>query len=276
MSETHAVPRSWRLSIVLDPRILTDPHLSILSTCSCVWLELRKLGKPARDGGASMSTSFLAAAAHRHSHTARAGVHEANVTQPTSAAAAAVLAPAEDELLEFMATCDESGATLTFNDWWHRNSLPCSQEDSFDVCDAVYQRLPPTERMRFVPIRSHADIHRVFGPPPDDAGGFVGTMATEVDEDEAMAIPDVAAAIELQHADRAVDALLRAGAREVSTAAVVAECARAANAVSLEAARAALVKKAKSTSGCQYLRCGGGENSTLMAATGFETEYAFA
>ena len=51
-----------------------------------------------------------------------------------------------------------------------------------------------------------------------------------------------------------------------TTAAVAAECARAANAVSLEAARAALVKKAKSTSGYQYLRCGGGENSTLMAA----------
>ena len=123
---------------------------------------------------------------------------------------------------EFLAACDETGDPLSYGNWWHRQAPP--GEASYDLCDAAYQRLPPSERARYVRITCLMDVHQNFGPPP------TGDDAIHVSEESATfdSPPDAAGgAAEDERAREAVESLLRSGGEcEIRTADVLLECAR--------------------------------------------------
>ena len=154
------------------------------------------------------------------------------------------------EPLEFLAQCDVTGVPLNYNDWWHRDG------DSQDLCDAEYSKLPKHEQVRFVPIRSLADVHRVFGPPPADNDGPTASWADE----NFSAPPNEKMAAAIERAAEAVDSLLGAGARHLNVTAIVSHAKMldpSAEALPVEAAQAAMVRKAKSSDGFAYHRHGG-------------------
>ena len=128
--------------------------------------------------------------------------------------------------------------------------------DSQDLCDAEYSKLPKHEQVRFVPIRSLADVHRVFGPPPADNDGPTASWADE----NFSAPPNEKMAAAIDRGAEAVDSLLGAGARHLNVTAIVSHAKMldpSAEALPVEAAQAAMVRKAKSSDGFAYHRHGG-------------------
>lgn len=148
----------------------------------------------------------------------------------------------------FLAACDESGVQLAFGDWWHRQAP--TAEESYDVCDKEYRRLPATERSRFVPINCVADLHAHMGPPPPD-----GDMPSVCEEAFNRTDTPVVESAQDEQASKAVDTLLENHeVREVRAGDVLVECARLGVLVSSEVALRALVKAAKQTPGLAFWR----------------------
>jgi hypothetical protein len=174
---------------------------------------------------------------------------------------------------EFLAACDETGVELRFGDWWHRKAG--AVEQSYDLCDAAYQRLAKEQRDEYVRINSISDMHAHMGPPPptecmpeldgdalQHALGDLSAGAAAAPEADELGSSSSAA-----RASAAIDALLAMGVRELRVADVLAECARLQNTNSEGAGGApgadeeavalrALIRAAKQKSGMHFSRGG--------------------
>ena len=196
----------------------------------------------------------------------RGGTQGGGALWSTSDQPSGVLSSLRREIkMDFLAACDASGAPLSFEDWWHRNTYRAGGE-SYDICNAEYIKLSLEEQATFIRISSRAELERIFGPPPGDDGETAVVSEDWAEESE----PDAAAVLALEKACTALEELLlRAGAGgSICAADVVAHCNRVVDdeGITTDTARAAIIRVVKARSGLAYQRGADGRGELTVTS----------